>query len=84
MRKLKKEIARLETNMFLDDANIDIQYRTLKESMNVKTYITLGIIGSFILGFIIVRERKPTKIMRRLANMALAANRAYNNVKFFL
>jgi hypothetical protein len=84
MSKLKKQIAQVEKDIDDNNAYISYQYSQLKESMNMQAYIGIGLVSSFLLGFIIVREKKPAKIIRRLTTMTLSANRIYNKLKFIL
>lgn len=85
MKQLQKEIARLEREIEANNEYINTEYSMLKNSVHNPTFIlSIGIVSCFVLGFVIAREKKPTKIMKRLINMASTTNNMYKNIKPFL
>lgn len=85
MKQLEKKIAQLEKEIQLTNQYINNEYLFLRNQIDIKTYIYLGMAGSFIIGFFLVaHKKKSTQFIRTLTNIGFKANHLYQKVKLFL
>lgn len=84
MNKLKFQIQQLDSALSSNNVYINQQLKILKKHRDTPKYIYIAILGSFLYGYLLSRNKNSKELLVALIILSLKMNRVSKNIKLLL